>query len=105
MLSSTVKYISLGTKRISLVTRFKQPRNFTSFCCVSHAIVKLVPVDQLNCNYSAKGTFIDVISLLQLPSLHTVSVIGNNTFLSLQMLQQYINNGRSVNMLNIQNHL
>lgn len=85
MLSSVVQCSSVGTKCISLMTRFRQARNFTSFSCASHAIIKLVSVDQLNCIYSARGTFMDVISLLQLSSLHPVSMIASNTFVSLQV--------------------
>jgi hypothetical protein len=85
MLSSTVQCSSVGTKCISLMTRFKQPRHLTSFSCASHAIVKLVSVDQLSCIYSARGTFMDAIYLLQL-SLHPVSMIASIMFVSLQVL-------------------
>jgi hypothetical protein len=64
MLSSIAQCSSVGTKCISLMTRFRQLKNFTSFSCASHAIIKLVSVDQLNYIYSARGTFMDVIPLL-----------------------------------------
>jgi hypothetical protein len=94
MLTSTIQFCYSGTKCVSLMTRYKQPRNLI-FCCASHAVVKLVPVDHLNCNYSVKGTYIDMISLLQF-SLHRVSAFVSNTFPSLQVLQQYTNKERSV---------
>lgn len=77
MLSSTVQRSSVGTKCISLMTRFKQPRNLTSFSCASHAVIKFVSVDQLNCIYSARGALTTYQQRQKCPHLECVKSFMN----------------------------